>query len=102
MKYAVSLLMRGKTATGSSSLWELVVLCIEGDDEDDAREKAHEVSGRYRSEYKTAEGGMMSWKLEAIHEIAPLDPFPPAHGSELFSCFLKEREARSFMEPIDE
>lgn len=102
MKYAVSVLMRGATGTEGSPLWEMVVLCIEGDDEDDAREKAQEVGDRYRNDYKTAEGELMRWRLESVREIQPLDPFPPTHGTELFSCFLKDREARSLMEPIDE
>ncbi len=94
--------MRGKTAAGISPVWELVVFCVDGEDEDDARERAFELGESYTEEYETATGDRLRWKPEAVHEIQLLEPFPPVHGSELFSCFLKEREARSLMEPIDE
>lgn len=94
--------MRGQTAAGSSSVWELVVFCIDGEDEEAARERARELGDEYATEYETATGEMLRWRFEAVQDIQLLDPFPPVHGSELFSCFLKEREARSLMEPIDE
>jgi hypothetical protein len=102
MKYAATILVRAEPTTGRSPLWELVVLCIEADDEEDARAKALELSERYVSDYKTVSGDRLRWRPEAVHAIQQLEPFPPEHGSELLSIFLRDDLARSLMEPIVE
>lgn len=102
MKFAVSILVQSVHETGESRIWEFLVLFIDAADEEDARSKACKIGESYEIEYKNTDEQGVRWKFDSIHQIQMLDPYPPEHGSELFSCFLKDKEARSLMEPIDE
>jgi hypothetical protein len=102
VRFAVAILLRSESDQRTGTPWQFIVLCIEADDEAAAREKALEIARRYETEYKTASGARLRWRVDDIESLHPLDEFPPSNASELFSMFVKDSVVRGLREPIDE
>lgn len=102
MDYSVALVLRGKHESGRAALWEFVVLLVEASEEDEARAKAEQLAARYETDFRTVDGDTVSWRLEAVQKVALIDYGADRNGTELYSTFLTDSEARSILEPMAE
>lgn len=100
MDYSVALMLRSEHESKRPGLWECVVLLVEASSEEEARAKAERLAERYETEFQTADGDTVRWRLEGVQKVELIDYAPDRNGTELYSLHLTEGEARSILKPI--
>jgi len=100
MDYSVALMLRSEHESKRPGLWECVVLLVEASSEAEARLKAEELSGRYETEFQTADGDHVRWRFEGVQKAELIEYGDDRSGTELYSLHLTEDEARSILNPI--
>lgn len=100
MDYSVALMLRSEHKSKRPGLWECVVLLVEAGSDEEARAKAERFSERYETEFQTADGDTVRWRLEGVQKVELIDYGPDRSGTELYSLHLTEDEARSILSPI--
>jgi hypothetical protein len=81
-------------------LWEDRILLIFSDSPESAREMAEAIALKAEFDYVSAEDKLLCVRfvcLERVCEISEL-----SNGSELFSRYLKDAEAKSILQPFDD
>ena len=85
-----------------SSLWEEQFLLIEASTEADAHSKAEQMVKNRAPSYLNKKGESVSWKFVKIERIYPIEDTALKTGTELFSRFLRDSEARSLLTPFEQ
>ena len=101
MYYSVSLMYKNIRNDSREPLWEESIILISAMDEDEAKLKAITLAKNQESEYKTRSSTIVKWKLYKVERIFSIED-DLVNGTELFSRFLKESEARSLLESFDD
>lgn len=105
MWYSASLLLKRihpRAAVGTDeALWEESIVLIEANSEDEAREEAERLGGKENQSFQAVSGEEVRWefvRVTAIHEL--LDE-SLKNGTEVFSRFLRDAEAKTLLTPVD-
>lgn len=86
----------------ADSLWEEQFLLIEAPDKESAYSEALAHASRPRLPYKNKAGVSIAWRFVKIERIYEIADAPPVNGTEVFSRFLRDSEARSLMTPFSD
>jgi len=73
---------------------------LQGDDEAAARGKAEALGKAEEDEYRNAEHHLLRWRFERLARLCQIEASALGVGTELFSRFLRDSEARSLMTPF--
>lgn len=84
----------------SNSLWEEQFLLISATDEEAAMHEAEHLARQDKAPYSNRHGQVVSWKFVTMERIYQIAGSPLEHGTELFSRFLRDSEAKSLMTPF--
>ncbi len=108
--YSVSLLFKSTHLNEPevSPLWEESIILIKANSEEEARresirigkEAEHEYSVLYDQKEKLR--GTVKWTFEQIESIYQVEKENLAHGTELFSRFLRDSEVKSILTPFED
>ena len=101
MWFTASILYRSKRAkNGSDQLWEESFVLIRASDSDDALEKAKAIGKDGLVEFATVDNDRVRWEFHDVMHIYEVNEDRLEHGTEVFSRFIRESEARSLMIPF--
>lgn len=103
MWFAASLLFVSQHVDQPSAnpLWEEQIIIFQADDENTARRKA-ELRGRAEEhEYRNKENQLVRWRFERVERIYQIEADALDDGTEVFSRFLRDAEAKSLLTPFD-
>src|ERR1700752_726196 len=102
MFYAVSTLLVGTHSSASHEpLWQECIFLVEADSPEAARERAMPLARQRETRYETA-AGAIEWRFHAVQSVFEIETELLAHGMEVFSRFLRNSEASSLLEPIED
>jgi hypothetical protein len=103
MMYAVSVLFHFSPHNSPSThrLWEERILLIYSESEEDARAIAEALAKEEEFEYEAATGEPLIFRYECIESVKEVDE-PLVNGSEVFTRYLRDSEARSMLQPFDD
>jgi transcriptional antiterminator Rof (Rho-off) len=95
--------MKGNSPTRlpTDLLWEESIVLIEAESAEDASVKARMVAKAAETEYVSAAGETISWKLDRIERLYEIGESLSA-GKEVFSRFLRNSEVESLLTPFPE
>jgi Domain of unknown function (DUF4288) len=101
MWFAVSLLYESvhSPEQESSPLWEESVRIFDALNQDDAI-RAGEEFGRKRSNVYSVDDSTVTWIFRGVQNAFPIEHDHIEPGDEVFSRFLRDSEARSFLQPF--
>jgi hypothetical protein len=102
MWYAASLLFSSEHVGQPSEapLWEEQIVIFQAEDDTMARTKAEHRGRSEQHEYPAAENHMIRWRFEGVERIHPIESEHLGDGTEVFSRFLRDTEARSLLTPF--
>lgn len=102
MKFAVSVLFTTSPVDNPEEhyLWEDRILLIFADSPESAGMQAETIARKEEHSYENAENNMVSVRFAAIERVCEISEL--SNGSELFSRFLRDSEARSLLQPFDD
>jgi len=85
------------------ALWEEVLLLIDAVDDESAARAAGEVARSTEHEYSVSQPTphVLRWTFVKVERVNRIEG-PLAHGTELFSRFLRATEAESLLRPFDD
>ena len=86
----------------SDSLWEEQLVLIEAGSEESARAEGLRRASQPRAAYKNNDGVTISWRFVKIDRIYEIGNEQLTNGTEIFSRFLRDSEARSLMTPFSD
>jgi hypothetical protein len=75
---------------------------VDANDAAEAEEKAYHFGRRHESRYVAVDGNEVRWQCVAVHKVQPVAQDDAQEIAEIFSLFLRDNEARSILEPIDD
>jgi hypothetical protein len=103
MWYAASLLFSGSHdfASDRAPLWEDSICLIEAQSEDAARAKA-DLLGRSKQHSHPIPGGTFTWTFHRTERVFAIEGERLAHGTEVFSRFLRDSEVASLLTPFED
>jgi len=86
-----------------SALWEEVLLLIDAADDESAARAAEEIARSTEHEYAVSQPTphVLRWTFVKVERVNRVED-PLAHGTELFSRFLRATEAESLLRPFDD
>ena len=101
--FAVSLLYVSthRPANADRPLHEESIVLIEAEDDSEARVAAEGFGRSQEVEYATMGGDETGWTFDRILGIHELGNERPSNGTEIFSRFLTDAEAKSLGEKLD-
>ncbi|MDH4227647.1 MAG: DUF4288 domain-containing protein [Deltaproteobacteria bacterium] len=106
MWYTVNLFFKASYSPVSrdNPLWEERIVVIEAETEEEAKLKAIEWAKDEEHEYEVGEppGGRLRWSFEHAGNVSELESNRLSNGMEVFSRFLKNKEAVSLITPFDD
>jgi hypothetical protein len=85
---------------GLGSLWEERLVLVDALDEITAKETATSLGQEFRAPYKNQEGISVSWRFVKVERLYAITDDQLKTGTELFSRFLRDTEAKSLMLPF--
>lgn len=83
------------------ALWEEQFILIEAPDQQSAYREAFAIANRPRAPYKNKEGRSIHWRFVKVERVYEILDGTPLSGTEVFSRFLRDSEAKSLMVPFD-
>lgn len=101
MNYAVSILFSSTRDDNSEPLWEERIILVKAIDEGDAKSKAEAIGREENHRYKASSGANVKWRFAQVERVCSIDE-DIGNGTELFSRFLRESEAKSILTPFDD
>lgn len=90
----------GKRRT--DSLWEEQFFLIDSVSEDQALKEAEKLGKRPEAPYKNEKGELISWQFVKVDRVYAIPDEELNSGTEVFSRFLRDSEAKSLMTPFEE
>jgi hypothetical protein len=93
------------TSEGSSRedpLWEYMVLMVTASDAAAAEERAYRYGRDRETQYVSADGKEVRWRCVAVHKVQVVEDGDLRDVCEIFNLFLRDNEAKSILEPIDD
>ncbi|MET1257614.1 DUF4288 domain-containing protein [Aliikangiella maris] len=97
MYYSVCMFFKSERTDKREPLWEERIVLVSALSEEEAMEKATRNCER-ESEFKTEMGTQIKWQFHSIERVILLDDL--SDGTELFSRFLSEHEAKSLISKL--
>lgn len=85
---------------GVTPLWEERFILLECEDEEAARIKAEFRGKAEEHEYRNGDNHLVRWHFERVERIFLIENPKLEDGTELFSRFLRDSEARSLLTPF--
>lgn len=83
-------------------LWEEEVVLMDSPTDEEAANKAEKFGKAKEHKYKNAKGETVEWRFVKVERVCQLDTNSLVDGTELFSRFLRNEEAKSLLTPFDE
>jgi hypothetical protein len=83
-------------------LWQERIILLQGDDETAAMGKAETIGKAEEHEYRNAENQLVRWRFTRVERICQIEHSTLGDGTELFSRFLRDSEARSLLRPFED
>ncbi len=104
MWFTVSALSRSRRAAdaGDQQLFEESIVLVEAVDEDAAREAGEACARKQAVEFENIQGEQVRWTFERVLAVFEVGNEAPRAGTEVFSRFLRKREAESLATPFPE
>lgn len=104
MWFAVSLFLEGTCPQRSQSkvLWSEEIVLVDATSEEEARELGMDFGRRYEGGYTTVTGDSILWQLRGVERVCSIGEADLVNGTELFSRFLRDSEAKSLLTPFGE
>ncbi|NIU00454.1 MAG: DUF4288 domain-containing protein [Nitrosopumilaceae archaeon] len=104
MFYSVCILLKSIHSIPSDDepLWEERIVLVEAVSEEEAQKKGENIGKNSEETYEAQKGDIVSWKFIKVQSICSIDEENIKDGTELFSRFLKDSEARSLLTPFDD
>lgn len=102
--YCASLLFKANYSDdnmNSCPLWEECMVAIFAESDTDATQQANEL-GKSKEHSYSSNGVNIVWKFVQIERIYQIENQEIEHGTELFSRFLRDSEARSILTPFED
>jgi hypothetical protein len=75
---------------------------LQSDDEEAALRQAQELATRPEAPYKNRNGDLISWQFVKVDRVYRIAEEELSSGVEVFSRFLRDSEAKSFMIPFED
>ena len=83
-------------------LWEERIILVSAVSKDEAYKKGENFGKNSEESYEARKGDIVSWKFIKIQSVFSLDEKTIKDGTELFSRFLKDSEAKSFLTSFED
>jgi len=90
----------GKRRT--DSLWEEQFFLLDSASEDQALKEAEKLGKRQEAPYRNEKGELISWQFVKVYRVYAIPDEELNSGTEVFSRFLRDSEAKSLMTPFEE
>lgn len=101
--FAASMFYRGiRSDNQDESLWEERVVLLKAETMSEALENARKIGPASDVAYETSDGSTLAWKFQCVERIVEIEEESLVSGTEIFSRFLREAEARSLLTPFDD
>ncbi|WP_251359114.1 DUF4288 domain-containing protein [Kangiella sp. TOML190] len=101
MYYSVNVLFKSTRSDSKEPLWEERILLIDALDEDEAERLAIKLCENEKVKCSTVDGSDVEWNFYTVERAYEIQD-SIEHGTEIFSRFIKEREALGLLEPFEE
>jgi hypothetical protein len=83
-------------------IWEERIVLIDAEDASKAAKLARELTEADSLDVLTISGHTLRWRFSHVGQVCALDEGELRSGTELWSRFLKDSEARSLMRPFED
>src|ERR1039457_4205151 len=78
-------------------LWEEQIILIDSLTDEEAKHKAETFGKASQHSYSNADGETVNWRFVKVERACPIEPKTLVSGTELFSRFLRDGEAKSLL-----
>jgi Domain of unknown function (DUF4288) len=104
MWYSAALFFQGVSQTHRAveTLWEEKLLLIDADSAEKAQSIAEQIGRASEHAYTSATQEDICWTFVCVERVYEIMDVGIKNGTELFSRFLRDSEARSLMTPFDD
>ena len=104
--YAACVLLEGvhELTPRPDSIWQEIIVLLEGDDEAEVRTRAEELGRDKEHEYQVDQPTRhrLRWVFRRLERICVIEGESLLDGTEVFSRFLRASEVSSLLEPMED
>lgn len=103
MWFGIELFFEGRNQADPQEepLWEQRVILLDAANEFAARAESERIGKESEHEYTAINGGRIKWEFRAVGGLHKIDADSIANKTEVFSRFLRPRDAKSILTPFD-